>query len=343
MNQHLKELCELDGVSGREDVVRKYIEKEIPEDCSYYVDNLGDIIGCKPGRGKSAKKIMVEAHMDEVGMMLTYAMDDGRFKFAPVGGIVPAVLAGKQVRIQPGNTKGVIGFKPYHLSTPEDRKKDLTIDDLYIDIGAKNKEEALKIAKPGYFAVFASSFVELGQKKCKAKAIDDRFGCALLLRLLHQTDGFDFDLYFAFNTREEVGQHGAIVSSAAIKPDIAIVLEATSAGDLPGVSENRKVCKIGCGPVISFMDRGTIYDKKLYDYAMELADKKGIPCQTKTAVAGANDAQVISKSQSGVRCLAMSLPCRYIHSGASVGDREDMENCFKLLKAILQSPDLLMI
>lgn len=342
MLQHLKSLCEIDGIAGREGAVREYIQERLPNNCEYHLDNLGNIIGHKPGKGKAAHTIMIDAHMDEVGVMLTYPMPDGRYQFAAAGSILPSVLAGKQVRVQPGGHKGVIGYKPFHLSTPQEREKPLRMEDLYIDIGAKDKEEALSLASPGDFAVFASPFYSLGKDHYKGKAIDDRFGCALLLELIRSEEDLDFDLHFAFTTREETGQDGAKVSANTIRPDIAIVLEATSAGDLPGIPMNKQVCALGKGPVISFMDKGTIYDKKLYDFATTLADQKNIPWQTKTAIAGANDAKIISGSHTGVRCLAISLPCRYIHSGSSVASQEDMENSFQLVKVLLQSPDLLM-
>lgn len=317
----LKELTCLDGVSGEENAVRDYIISKIDGHCEYSIDPLGSIIAFKKGKNRSVKKLMVDAHMDEVGLIITSITSDGFLGFSAVGGIDTAVLMFRRVRI--GNINGVITGKPIHLISAEERKKLPKADSLYIDIGANSKEEALKLVRIGDKAVICGEYVQMGNK-IKAKAIDDRVGCAILISLL--TKETDYDFYAAFSVQEEVGLRGAKAVTFTVDPDSAIILEATTAADIAGVEASKRVCVLGEGPAVSFMDRATVYDRAYYDAAL----KSGIKCQPKAAVAGGNNSGSVHLSRGGVRTLAISVPCRYIHSPSCVADTEDIENAEKL-------------
>lgn len=322
----LKELCGLDGVSGDEGFVREYIIGKIKNHCEYSVDPLGNIIAFKKGKSRSVKRVMLDAHMDEVGLIITSVTEDGFLRFSAVGGIDTSVLMFRRVRI--GNVNGVIGGKPIHLLSGEERKKLPKPDSLYIDIGAASKEEALKLVDIGASAVICGDYTEMG-KLIKAKAVDNRAGCAILISLL--TSDSDYDFYAVFSVQEEVGLRGARAATFTVEPDSAIVLEATTAADIAEVPNEKRVCVLGDGPAVSFMDRATVYDRAYYNAALS----SGIKCQPKAAVAGGNNSGEIHLSHGGVRTLAISVPCRYIHSPSCVACGEDIENARRLAKYML--------
>ena len=277
------------------------------------------------------KKLMIAAHTDEVGFIVTYINSDGTLCFNEVGGIDTTVAIGRQVTVGNG-INGVIGSTAVHNLSREQREKPPKYGDMYIDIGADSKEEAEKLVRLGDSVYFDSEFVELGGNCVKSKAIDDRAGCAIMIQLIRE--GVEYDTYFVFNVQEEVGLRGSTASSFSVAPDFAIVLEATTASDIDGVSGVKKVCSLGKGPVVGFMDRSTVYDKELYRMAFESAENLGIPCQTKTMIAGGNDSGAIHKSRGGVRTIAVSVPCRYIHSPSCVINAEDFENTLTLTREL---------
>lgn len=327
----LKKLCSLNSTSGDEKQVRDFIINEIKEFCDYKIDNLGSIIAFKRGKKASDKKIMLSAHMDEVGFIITNICDDGYLDFAPVGGINANVVPGRIMTLN--GIKGVVGLKPIHLQSDDEKTKAPSFKNLKIDIGAKSKEDAENYVSEGDFCYFSDSHEEFGDGYIKSKALDDRIGCMLLIELIKSE--LEYDTYFCFNVQEEVGLRGAACTAYSVNPDVAVVLESTTAADLCGVSGGNRVCVLGNGPVISFMDGRTVYDRDLYLLAMNTAKEKGIPAQTKTAIAGGNDAGAIQTSAGGTKVLAISLPCRYIHSGASVVKKSDIEQTRKLLKEFL--------
>lgn len=328
----LKELCEMNGTSGREDKVREYIISRLG-DIPYTVDALGSIIVELKGKERAKNKVMLAAHMDEVGFIATYICDDGLIKFDTVGGIVPAVISGRKVVFENG-TEGVIGSKPVHLSSENEKNTLLTEDNLFIDIGARDKAEAVKYVLPGDTAVFRSNYCEMGEK-IVSKALDDRTGCAIMLKMIEE--GVKYDTVFAFTVQEEAGLRGAGCVVNRVNPDYSIVLEATTASDIAGVSDSSRVCVQGEGAVLSFMDNSTIYDKNVFNTALKLAEEKGIKAQVKTAVAGGNDSGSIHKSGFGVKCCAISAPCRYIHSQSNMLQKSDITACFLLAKALSET------
>lgn len=336
MKELLKELCLINSVSGDESAVREAIIEKIKDVCDYRIDNLGSLICFKKGRKTPAKKLMICAHMDEVGFIITAVRPDGTLCFGNVGGIDPSVVIGRQVTVRNHATGeliyGVVGSTAVHNLSKEQREKAPKTDSLYIDIGAADKEDALKLVSLGDCAYFEAEFAELGDKRIRSKAVDDRAGCAMMINMLHEE--LEYDTYFVFNVQEEIGLRGSTASAFAVAPDFAIVLEATTAADIDGSSGNKKVCELGKGPVVSFMDRSTMYDKELYHLAFDIAAAENIPCQTKTMIAGGNDAGAIHISGKGVRTIAVSVPCRYLHSPSCVIETEDMENSYKLVKSL---------
>ena len=218
----------------------------------------------------------------------------------------------------------------------EDSEKDKapSFDKLLIDIGAKSEKEAQSVVSLGDFAYFESDYTELGNGYIKAKALDDRIGCMLMIELIKSE--LEYDTVFCFNVQEEVGLRGSKCTSFAVGADVSIILEATTAGDLDGVTGADRVCILGNGGVVSFMDNRTIYDRELYKLAMNTAKENNFPVQTKTAVAGGNDAGSVQTSGKGAKVMALSLPCRYIHSPSSVVKQSDIDNTRKLLKEILK-------
>ncbi len=328
MLEILKKLCNLDGTSGDERTVRDFIISEIKDYCEYKTDNLGNIIAFKKGKNRPLKKVMLDAHMDEVGLIISSVTADGFLKFKTVGGIDVSALMFRSVKIN-GKLNGVIGGKPIHLIDAEQRKKLPKEDSLYIDIGASSKEEALKFVSLGDRAVLCGEYEENGEYII-SKALDDRVGCAVLIKLIKEFQEYDF--YGSFSVQEEVGLRGAKVSAFAINPDSAIVLEGTTAYDIAGVSDEKLVCKLGGGPAVSFMDRATVYDREYYNAALN----SSVKCQPKSAVTGGNNSGAIHLSREGVRTVALSLPCRYIHSSSSVANKQDFKDLFELSSLILQ-------
>jgi len=331
MIETLKELCMLDGVSGRESAVRDYILNALSTYTSkkdVRVDALGNVIVHLYGASTASKTVMLAAHMDEVGVIATGITSDGFVRFTTVGGMDKAVLYGHRVRF--GSTVGVIGGKAIHMCVG-DEKEQIPEGDLLIDIGAADKEQAETLVQLGDVAVFDSDVYEIGHL-LKGRAIDDRFGCAVLLELCKTTP--TYDLWVVFTVQEEVGLRGAKTAAFAVSPDVAVVIDATTAADTVGVAKDKQVCRVGDGAVVSFMDRRTLYDKALYDQVLETAKELGIKAQPKSMVAGGNDAGAIQTASFGARVAAVSLPCRYIHSPSCMASCEDVQAVFALIKAL---------
>lgn len=333
MNSLLKKLCESNGVSGCENNIRSIIINEIKDYVTEYkIDNLGNLIVFKKGKNRSKNKLMISAHMDEVGFIVTDINCDGLISFNEVGGIDRRVLPGRRVIINDKIT-GVIGVKPIHLCKSGERSKIPEYSSLYIDIGAENKSEAQKYVSLGDVISF-ESFYEENEYTIKSKALDDRLGCYLMIKMIKSE--LEYDTYFTFVTQEEIGLHGSNVASYSVNPDFAIVLESTTAADIPEVSSSKQVCNLGQGAVIGYMDRRTIYDRDMINYCEKLSEDKDIKIQFKRAVAGGNDAGAIHESRGGVKTLAVSIACRYLHSSISVIAKEDINSVYNLAYNLAQ-------
>lgn len=333
MNPFLKHLTELDGLSGNEQNVRKVIECELEGNFEYTVDRIGNLYAHSKNFFPNDIKLMLTAHMDEVGFIVTHITKEGYLKFQSVGGVDERILPGKAVLVGSKKLCGVIGSLAIHLQTKSQRDKVTEMRDLFIDIGAKDQEQAERHVSVGDLVTFASPSEDIGQLM-RAKALDDRVGCNVLLDLLKELPEENFTA--VFTTREEIGCYGAMAAASAVKPKYAIVLEGTTASDVGETEEVDQVCAVGKGPVLSFMDNSAIYDRKLLDLACKVAEREGIPYQLKQAVAGGNEAGRIQKIGSGCHVLAISLPCRYIHGPVSMASGRDMDAMKKLAAAIIR-------
>ena len=336
MIETLKTLCALSGVSSWEDEVRSYIRRRVePYADQVRVDALGNLIVFKRGIKPAGNRLMVCAHMDEVGLMVKSVTDEGYLKFDCVGGIDRRVLLGKRVAVGQGKIPGIIGLKAIHLTTAEERKKVPKLTELYIDIGARDKEEALAQVEPGDVCSFVSDAVEFGDGMLKAKAIDDRVGCAVMVKRLEEE--LPMDCTFAFTVMEEVGTRGAFGAAFGLTPETALVLEGTTAADVPALEPDRQVCWPGKGPVLSWMDNGTIYDRELFERLRELAEQNGIPWQMKHYLSGGTDARTIQRTKAGVRVAGISAAVRYLHAPSSVCSISDAKQMLQLARAFIRA------
>jgi endoglucanase len=336
----LKRLSEAHGVSGHEGEVRSIILEEIRDRVdACRVDALGNLIARRKGTGESALRVLVAAHMDEVGLMITQAEDGGLLRFAKVGGIDDRVLPARSVLIGDARVPGVIGVKPVHLLEKSDRDQVTGWKQLAIDIGAVSRAEAEKLVQRGDRAVFATEFRELAGggsawRTVQGKAFDDRVGCAILAELLNER--FPFDLVAAFTVQEEVGLRGARVASFAEDPEAAIVMECTAANEVPTRRDVSPSTRIGAGPAITIRDNSFIADPRLVALFRDTAQLLRIPHQFKQPNIGGTDAGSIQRARAGVPSLTVAVPARYIHSPAAIMDLNDFEATITLAREALR-------
>lgn len=325
----LKEYTDAFGVSGCEKEIRELIAAKLENIEDKKVDRLGSLIVHKNGKGK---RVLLAAHMDEVGFIVTNIKDDGRIKFAPMG-IDPRILVSKRVIFGRTKTLGVIGAKPIHIQSADERSTPISVKDMFIDIGATSKEEAKKHVKVGDYATFESEYVDMG-RYIKAKALDDRVGCAVITEALKED--FNLDLYGAFTVQEEVGLRGAGAVAFAVEPEIAIIIEGTTCADI-SKDEKDYVTTPGMGPAISLMDRTSSSNGRFLRRIVEVAEKNNIPYQYRRGTFGGNDAGKIHRAKEGCITATISVPTRYIHSPISMINKEDYDNVVKLVKLVLKS------
>lgn len=344
----LKELSEAFGPAGCESAVRELIFEAIQghvDNCQ--VDALGNLIALKRGSQPVASsheplKVMVSAHMDEVGIMVTHADKEGLLHFDIVGGLGAGVLLAQPVVLGEDRLPGVIGLKPIHLQEGSEGKKLPKVPELSIDIGATGQEEAEKAAPKGTYGTFATSFTELGGelRTVKGKAFDDRAGCAVLVELLVGAGlspcPYPFDLWAAFTVQEELGLRGARVAAFRVEPDVAFSLEGTVCDDLPKEKDESPTTELGKGPAITIRDRSVVCDPRLIEHLVEVAEAEGIPYQFKRPGVGGTDAGAIHLIKEGVPSAVVSVPSRYIHSPVNVLSLTDLENTVRLMRAALQ-------
>ena len=328
----LKELTELSGVSGCEYEVRNFIKSKLSEiGCEFYVDKLGNIIS--HNKGRKSKTIMVTAHMDEVGLIVSNIDADGFIKFKAVGGIDQRVLNSKVVEVGENKIPGVIGSKAVHLMSSEEIESSIPIDKLYIDIGTSSKAETEKLVNIGDYAAFKSDYAEFGDNLIKAKALDNRIGCSIILELL--SEKLDADFYGVFTVLEEVGLRGAEIAAYQLEPDLAIVLEGTVCADMPEIDEQDKSTIVGKGAALSLMDAATVYDIDVVRSIAKIAEQNNIMYQYRSSTSGGNDAGVIHKTKNGAKTAAISIPCRYIHSSVNVASKGDIKCVTMLTKQVI--------
>ena len=338
MNELLKQLTEANGVSGDEKEIRLLIRDLISEHVDeWHEDAMGNLLAVKRGTGASDLRVMVDAHMDEVGLLIIDIDSDGTLRFKPVGGINDRTLLGKTVQVGEKKLNGVIGARPIHLLSAGQRNSVVKSDSMRIDIGAKKKANASSKVKIGDRATFLTEYREMGAM-ATGKAFDNRTGCAALITLL-RGEPYPFDLYAAFTVQEEVGLRGAQVAAYATKPDVALVLESTPAYDLPNERDISPNVRLGAGPSIYVMDAGTIQDPRLVRHIMRTADGEGIPFQVRQPGGGGTNTASIQRVHGGVAAATIATPARYIHAPAAMINLEDYDNVVKLADAVLRRLD----
>lgn len=329
MKLFLKELSDIPGVSGFEGKVREFIKEKIKDKVDQIeVDKLGNLIAFK--KGKVNKKLIISAHMDEVGFIVSNIEEDGKLSILPLGSIDPRVVLGKKVVVGEKQILGVIGSKPIHLMEGYEK---VSFENIKVDIGTTKKQEAEAKVKIGDFVSFAPNAMVHGEW-ISGKALDDRGGCSLLIDLILEDLDLYYDTFFAFVIQEETGLRGSGPCAFKIKPDLAIVIETTTSGDNPEFPEARRSSELGKGPVITPAHRGYVNDERLFNFAVKVAEENKIPYQIKRRTAGGTDAARIAIT-TGTPSLVISIPSRYIHSPICVLNINDYRNTFKLLSLIL--------
>ncbi len=332
----LERLCNIAGVSGFEDDVRETIGglvKPLVDDVR--TDALGNLIATR--RGRSGFRLMLDAHMDEIGFMVQLIDEQGFVRFTPIGGWDPRLLPSHLLTIVTRDGRrieGVIGTDPPHILKPADREKVIQIEEMYLDIGATSGSEVSALGvRVGDPIVVDYSFRRLGSDSVAGKALDDRAGCAVIVKTLEALQGIELDatVVAAFVISEERGLIGARTAAFQIEPDMAIALEATVGADVPGVIRHRQPTGLGRGPAITVADGGFIAKRRMVRALEDIAVREGIPYQFKIPPYGGTDVTAIHQSRSGVLSGVISLPCRYIHSPFSVARLSDFDSTWKLL------------
>jgi len=330
----MKELCALDGVSGYEDSVRDKIENMITDHVDEIViDAMGSLIAYKKGERPSSRRLMICAHTDEVGALVFSVTDDGLLQFSSVGTLDPRAIMGQMVRIGPNKIRGVVAPKAMNLSDEKDKNASPSIEQLFIDIGATSKEEAQKYVRQGDPIAFDNDPLEFGDGRFRAKAIDDRLGCAVMIALIRE--GIPYDTYFAFSSCEEVGLRGAFALTERVRPDVSLVLEATSAADIPGVEPCNNPTRQGSGAAISLLDGGTLYNEVIVRKMTEMADNAGIPWQPRAGNKGRTDSGAIHVRACGSLTFGVSAPTRYVHSANNVVYMPDVMSVINITRLFI--------
>jgi len=330
MRELVKKLTEAFGPSGREDEIRNLILEEIKDHVDgYKVDKVGNILAWK---GQGERKVLLDAHMDEIGVVVTNIDENGFLRIEPVGGVSPYTIFRKRIRFE--RVTGVVGIEG---ETPDEIEKNLSkmsFDKLYVDIGAKNREEAEKLAPIGSFGVYDSHFVEVSGRFV-SKAMDDRIGCAVIVEVLKRVKNSDITLFASFSVQEEVGLVGASVVAYDIMPDEAIAVDVTDSADTPKAIKRHPMV-LGKGPAIKVMDKASISDKNILEKLINTAEKKGIPYQMEVLIFGGTNAAVLQRTRYGIPSATVSIPTRYLHTPSEMIEPSDVEGTIELLASYLE-------
>ncbi len=334
MRELLRRLCTLPGVSSWEDQVRDCIVEVARQYATELrVDAMGNVIAFKEGDRATGNKLLLTAHMDEVGLMVRSITDEGYLKFDTVGPMDRRVLLGKRVLVGPRLLPAVVGLKAYHLVSRDEEKNVPKLEDYYLDIGAKSREEAQKLVCLGDVAAFDSTPEVFGGGLLKGRALDSRVGCAVLLWLMREQ--LPMDCTFVFTAQREVGARGAFGAAFSVQPEIALVLEGAPAADLAGVPAHKKACALGKGAAIPFMDRGVMVDRALFETLRALAEEGNIPWQLREDTSGSGDAGAVQRTAAGVRTAVVAVPVRYPHTPATLASEADIEAVLQLTRAFI--------
>jgi putative aminopeptidase FrvX len=333
----LKKLCEAHGVPGREEAVRELVISELRGICDEIrTDALGNVIALKKGSGRGPK-VMLAAHMDEIGFLVSHIDEKSGFlRIDPVGGFDPRVLMAQRVIVhtEKGDLIGIIGSKPPHILTEEERKKPLELKDLFIDLGLP-ADEVKKRVSIGDFITLQQDFADVGNL-VSCKALDDRVGVYVMIEAVKKAKKHVCDIYAVATTQEEVGVRGARVSSFNVAPDIGVALDVTVASDVPGVGEHEHVSKLGAGVAIKIKDSLSISNPKLVRTMRQIAEQKKIKYQLEILPRGGTDAGAIQMTREGVAAITLSIPTRYLHSVVEAAHKDDIQAAIDLLATFLE-------
>lgn len=337
MKELLEKLSNAAGVSGYEDEIRSLMSKELSKYGETEIDKFGNVV-CKKGSG--SPKIMLAAHMDEIGLLVKHVDDKGFIRFIEMGGVDDETLPAREVKIltEKGPIPGIIGFKPPHLKKDEDEKrKKLKLDDMYIDTGL-DKEEVKKRVQVGDPVIFEERFVDLGDN-VMGKAFDNRTGCAVLVEVMKRLKDFKGTVYGVATVQEELGLKGARTAAFRIKPDMAIAIDTGIAGDTPDITESETSLKLGKGPAITVVEasgRGMVASPSVKKLLVKCAKDEKIPYQLEATKGGMTDGAIIYMANEGILTGGVSIPTRYIHSPSGIANVRDMEDAVKLTVAFIK-------
>ncbi|MHA2298136.1 MAG: M42 family metallopeptidase [Candidatus Hodarchaeales archaeon] len=337
-----KKLSEIIGVSGYEEKVREFIQKELEElDLDLKVDGLGNLLGIRKTQQSGGKRVLLDAHMDEIGFMVNHVYDDGYLGFAPIGGWDNRMLTGSRIIMETakGNHYGTISSKPPHITTVKERERAPKAHELFVDIGYTSAEDAAEVGvRIGTVFTLDGTFIELFGGILLGKAFDDRTGCNIIVQVLKELEGQELkhEIMFNFSVQEEVGTRGARTGAYTLNPDLALALENTVAADMPGVPKNRMPTTFNGGPAISVADRSVLCSPWIVELLEKAAKTAGITYQFKKPVFGGTDAGAISQVRGGVPVGVLSVPSKYIHSPNTMIRVEDISNTVKIVKTFVQ-------
>ena len=324
----LEKLSNASGVSGYENELRQIIRDELsPHVDELSTDSMGNLFAIKKGDG-TGPKVMLTAHMDEVGLFVDFIDSKGFVKFRKIGSIDDRVLLSRRVYIGERKSPGIIGTKPVHLKGPGDDQKVVSSDNMSIDVGANSKNAAQSIARVGDPVVFATKFVQSGDI-LRGKAFDDRAGCGVLVELLKRSYPFTFQ--GVFTVQEELGLRSATIAAYALNPDFGFALEGTTANDMPSKRDVTPSTNLGAGPAITIMDKSVISDKRLVNLLVDTAKRENIPYQFKRTITGNTDAGAMRKTRGGVPSVTVSFPIRYMHAPVGIMHLSDFQNIIELM------------
>lgn len=336
----LEKLCTADGVAGYEDEVRQAaLDIVAPYADEVITDPLGNLLVFKKGKKRRQSPVALCAHIDEVGFMVRDITEKGMIRFLTVGSVDPRVMIGRRLKVGPKKIPGVISLKAIHLTTPDERMIAPPASSLYIDIGAASKKEAEKYVRIGDPCYFDSPFVEFGDRRIKSKAIDDRIGCAVMAALLQEE--LDYDTWFVFGTNEEIGgNRGALVAANRLNVGRFLVIEGTTACDMPGVPLHAQSTTQEMGCVISIMDKGSIYSRPLINHMTALADKNGVKWQYRRSANGFTDARALHVGANGAVGMGIATPTRYIHCACNVVFKPDIDDVLNMARLFIKEDSI---
>lgn len=337
--QLLKEICEKPGAPGFEEPIRKFVRENVaPYVDEVYTDNIGNLITLKKGNNNpNGKKVLVAAHLDEIGFIVTHIDDKGFLRFHPLGGFDPKTLTSQRVIVHGyKDVVGVMGSKPIHVMSPDEKNKPAKIEDFFIDLGLP-KEEVEKLVYVGAPVTRERSFIEMGH--CvNCKSLDNRISVFIAIEAIKQLDQVPYDVYVAFTVQEEVGLRGANVAAHQINPDFGIGLDTTIAYDVPTASPHERITELGKGAAIKIMDSSAIADVRMVNYLKKQAVDHGIKWQPEILTAGGTDTAPLQRTgKNGSIAGAISIPTRHIHQVIETIHKEDIKSSIALLKVALKN------